>query len=62
MKCPFRKTILYTDQFDCYVKALECNQKTEEFAECYEYDCQAYDGFNCKLVESNLKFGGKNIE
>ena len=62
MKCPFRKIILYTDQFDCFVKALECRQKTEEFAECYEHNCQAFDDGNCKLIENNLKFGGKNVE
>lgn len=62
MKCPFRKTILYTDQFDYFVKASECKQKTEEFAECYEYNCQAFDGGSCKLIENNLKFGGKNVE
>ena len=61
MKCPFRKTVLYKDKYGYYVKASECNQKIEEFAECY-YNCQAYDNGNCKLVESNLKFGGKNIE
>lgn len=62
MKCPFRKTILYKDKFDYYVKASECYQKIEEFAECYKYNCQAYDGVNCKLIESNLRFGGKNVE
>lgn len=62
MKCPFRKTILYKDKYGYYVKASECIQKIEEFAECYEYNCQAYDGGNCKLIENNLKFGGKNIE
>lgn len=62
MKCPFRKTIIYKDKFDYCVKVSDCNQKIEEFAECYEYNCQAYDGFNCKLIENNLKFGGKNVE
>ena len=62
MKCPFRKTILYKDKYGSYVKASECIQEIEEFAKCYEYDCQAYDGFNCKLIKSNFKFGGKNIE
>ena len=62
MKCPYRKIILCQDKFDYYVKASECCKKKEEFAECYEYNCQAYDGGNCKLIENNLKFGGKNIE
>lgn len=62
MKCPFRKSILYTDRYDYCVRASDCYKKKEEFAECYEYDCQAYDGDNCKLIKNNLKFGGKNVE
>ena len=53
-KCPFKKRIVTTIEYNIS----NCNKpgeiiNTEEFGECDYYDCKAYIGGMCKIMEGN---------